>query len=247
MRTCGIHPCQMKLNVPRLTALLETHGYRFVRQDLPGDAEYVHCESKGPTYHWVTTMAQGKKSEYVSGSVEIAVTAAGPLVKGLCETEVICEIATIRERCLTLIEDDETSNAWEQRLVKSLPTKLASLEDRFKDVLLQRTANARSSALKYLDKLPNSAIQWYAALPATPEKEQARQISRGPACHSSEHRKLYELAIYTILSHGREIEGRAFDYGRLGLGVSLANFDRELMWRTVLVVDGIMLRENERK
>jgi len=33
---------------------------------------------------------------------------------------------------------------------------------------------------------------------------------------------------------------------KLGLGVSLAEFDRELMWRTVLLVDGILLRENKK-
>jgi len=231
----------VSLNIDRLESLLAASGYSKIRRDASTGAIYFSNQvSEAGMYDWCFVTYSGRRDEYVTAWASISLVARSALVKGIAETEAICEIADDNERCLTLIKDDAESASWEERLIKTLPPKLRALRQRHERTMLERSALARANSEQYLNGAPLDIVTSYPTVQESDCKRRAHELAKGPICHLAEYRGLYEIAIYLILSHKAEtaIEDSGFDTIR-----PYATMDKDLLWTVELIVDALMQRE----
>jgi len=227
----------MNLNIERLTKTLEGLGFHRVRQEADGSLHFANALERDGIFDWFSVTVSGQQRQNVLAWAVISVVRRAALVKGLGVSEVMCNVATNRNKCSTLIIHDGQSFEWEQRLTANLSDALESLRIRCQDDVLSRTATARASIGGYFARIPSNVTDWYAGLPVTGIKMRAREIANGPICQLAENRALCENAIFILLSYGSMVEGIGYSFDTFR---PFEAMDEEVIWRIELLIDNML-------
>jgi len=178
----------------------------------------------------------GKSGEAVGCDVAISLVRSHLGTKGMCELELLAELATDPERGWAIVQTTEQAQEWERRVAEIAPAAARALAQRQGPALLARTAAARTTVEAHLKQLPGVAEldalkAWLLGRLEADAVALARRLAAGPGVLQKAGAELvYELACLAIVLF--EVRSKGVAEAKLDpLG------DRELMWRIQLLVD----------
>lgn len=178
-------------------------------------------------YEQVRISCSGASSEAVYAYFTCAVVNHGYPTKGLLESRLVTEIATVKERGWTIISSDDDARIWEDSLIDAIYSEFGEFVESVASPLLETTASARSSAQEYVSRLNDGEVS-----------AEARTIANAPGiCQVPGRFDLYEQAASCILEHHAMVEKEtSFDFSR-------PLFDLQLLWRLQLIVSQVLQKE----
>jgi hypothetical protein len=209
----------------------ESDEFAFVRPSaLPGLFEQIVISSAG------------RSGEAVGCDVAISLVRSKLGTKGMCELDLLAELATDPERGWTIIENAEQAQEFERRVGEIAPSAARVLAQRKGPALLTRTAAARAAVDGHLKQLPDvtdlAALKtWLLTGLDSDGAALARRLAAGPGVLQKAGADLvYEVACLAIVR---------FEVGNQGVSEAKLDplGDRELMWRIQLLVDRLEARK----
>lgn len=232
----------MKVNAFRLLKLLgDERGFALAWQD-PQELGLVRASTVDGLHEQLLVSAAGRAGEALACEVAISITRRQLGTKGMCELEVVTDLATDLERGLTIVETGEQVELWEKGIAEIAPAAVGELAKRKGTALLARTEKARSAVQSYLKELPGSEdLQelhaWLLARVPPDGVKGAQELAEAPGVLQKAGAELqYLVTCLTIVTFG--LGGQ--DLAKLKLDP--VN-DRELMWRIQLLADTLEARQ----
>jgi hypothetical protein len=231
----------MKINVSRIIALLRPEGFVLGRTSrIEKSFAFVRPDQRPELYQWIIVNCAGKNGEAVVGKVAVALTTHKGL-KGLMKSQLLFEIAQVKERGWTKIYEAAEARAWEREFVAIAPRRAVELAAEAGAELLETTKSARNAAHAYLEHLDlskpvpellNEAISRVDSR----RLAEAQKLAEAPAVlQVFGAQDIYLLACLCILEYEEEVEdvGTSF-YGQKPIQ------NKQLMWRIQLIADRLL-------
>jgi hypothetical protein len=226
----------MNISYRRLEMSLATSGflpvghakgvpsYRFVRPDENADL-----------YQQLDVEFAGRKSEAAYAEIALSATRFFQ-IKGLAETRLLGEIASVAERGWTIVSTSAQAKAWERSFCQVAPESVKDFAGLVRESLLKRTEEARQQSrlvLKTLDPRKSVTDQlavWEQDVSPSVFVEAERQASSIGVILKNDAKDVYLLSCLAVL--------RGSGGGRFVGQTPIMNDG--LFWRIQLVADGIM-------
>lgn len=232
----------MKVAASRVLSLLGSNeGFTLAGRD-PDEFSLVRPSILDGLFEQIVVDGAGKSGEAVGCDVAISVVRSQLGTKGMCELELLDELATDPERGWAIVQTTEQAHEWERRVAEIAPAAARALARRQGPALLARTARARAAVDAHLTKLPDAADldalkTWLLGHLETDGVALGHRLADGPGVlQKAGAELLYEVACLAITLF--EVRSQGLAEARLD-----PLEDRELMWRIQLLVDRLETRK----
>ena len=188
-------------------------------------------------YERIAIKAGGKQGEAVAAYTEISLVRGESAVKGLVEVRPLCEVATNRERCQTIINSRSEGLAWLKRVRITAPMILREMIGAQAQALLTSRRTIIESCKKYVKLVRHvSSLDEYILSHSCNKmlmKEAERIVDWAGVLQVHNGRNAYLTAALLLLIHNLELDP--------DLNFTSMNpfADKELFWRIQLLVDHI--------
>jgi len=232
----------MKVDASRLLSLLGgKEGFALARRE-PDEFALVRPSTLDGLFEHIEISGAGKSGEALGCDLAVSVVGGQLGTKGMCELELLAELATDPERGVTIVQTAEQAQDWERRVVEIAPPGVRALAQREGPALLARTARARAAVQAHLKQLPDThdldVLKRLLLGRLEPQRaDVARRLAGRPGVlQKAGAELLYDVACMAIV---------LFEVGnQASAEVKLDPLeDRELMWRIQLLVDHIEARK----